>query len=98
MEPVKRNTTAWSVLTPGELSRATSRPICPFSSPLKLSYEPQDRQGTWNHRPAASVRPRRRGDRVVGLLVHPLLHPLMAVIGHIASVLGCLLHVRCWGG
>ena len=32
-------------------------------------------------RAADPARPRGRGDRIVGLLVHPLLHPLTAVVG-----------------
>src|SRR5262245_49489945 len=35
---MNRNIIVWLARTPGEFSRATSRPICRFSSPPKLSY------------------------------------------------------------
>ena len=36
MEPVKRNTTVWSALTPGEFSRATSLADLPVQQSTKV--------------------------------------------------------------
>src|SRR5262249_55610655 len=59
------------------------------ADPLPAGGEPQDREGARSRPAVDRARPRRRGDRVTGLLLHLLLHLLTAVLalsGHSATI------------